>query len=192
MSPTTPVKILPQRRTLQLELFELAPDVLVAAKPVQITAPRMGIVTWVPVGDGLYKSVIETHPTIIDIKDWDKKTLGCSKFVIAVLCEAGYVEAERLSPRTLAINLESYFAHRAKVREDHFFWLDDENRRRYSAAVEVVNRMTNKGSKRGDRAKSASSHDTPLFAVNTHETAQTPRRGTAKSQNGPVNTDSNT
>ncbi len=133
----SPVVMLPAQRFHQMDLFEtVAPDVKCAVKPAAMPAPRHGMMTWQASEKhiGLFKPMIETHPAVADLKEWNPKIYGVSKDVIRTLVEAGFVEGEKLSPRTLCINLESWFRHRAVMRDDPFFWSDAENLKRYSDA----------------------------------------------------------
>lgn len=177
-----PVNVLPQRRIVQLELFEVAPDVAVAAKPAQIQAPRLGIMRWTPLEGGVYKPEIETHPAAVNIKDWKEHVYGVSKHVIAALVEAGFVDGERLAPRTLLIHLESYFAHRARMRENPFFWQDSDNRQRYSEARIKVDRQWQDRARNRRQSKNDAENEHPLFGAITQENGQKARRDTAKGQ----------
>ena len=140
------VTLLPERRTLQLELWEAAPDVMVGDKPGNVRPPRHGVVFWEPVGDGHnWRPRIETHPALVPLKQWDTKLYGCPRLVIQALVEGGFVEGERISPRCLNINLESWMQHRAMVRSNPWFWRDMDNLRRYTTALHAVNSQGKRG-----------------------------------------------
>lgn len=200
------VQIVPQAHVHQLELFELAPEVHVAAKPVRVSAPRVGMMRWQPLPDGSFKPLIETHPAVVDISRWAPAIYGCSRSVITTLVNAGFVEGERLSPRTLTINLESYFAWRTRMRGDPFFWSDQENRARYAAAMPkkhwrgdfpcTAHHRNGSNSpaagaddqplllptKNGRKRPPARSAPTPGSAISPLKTAQRPRRSAANAK----------
>ena len=178
----TPVNILPSGRLVQMDLFEtVAPDVKVGTKPPTVQTPRHGIVFFRPENNGLYRPMIETHPNIVHLKDWKETVYGISKHVIATLVEAGFVEGERVTPKSLLINLESWFAHRLRMREDPYFWTDHDNRRRYSNASSEVDRRRQtdhgKSVRKSQIQKEASGASTPVPAVMTPDT---PQRGIAR------------
>jgi hypothetical protein len=185
----TPVTILPQRQQLQLdlELVELAPMERAAiAKPAKVRAPRQAIVTLKPTGDGkTVQPMLETHSSIVNVKAWDEKVYGVSRFVIRALVLAGFVEGEMIAPRSLTINLESWFAHRERMRENPYFWTNEDNRRRYSEAAAQVNRQHPQDrSKKAREGENAPDEKDPASAPDTRPGPQTPRRGSAGAKEG--------
>jgi hypothetical protein len=176
--------MLPAQRLHQMELFEtVAPEVKCAVKPPTMAAPRHGMMVWQASAQhpGHFKPMVETHPAVVDLKNWNPKIYGCSKEVIRTLVECGMVEGERLSPRTLSIRLESWFAHRAKMRENPWFWSDAENLKKYSEAYRrMQQREGAKGRSHRRRKKRAGVHSEGGIApggvsgVETEENASDP------------------
>lgn len=184
--PIKRINIIPQRKVVQLEmdsLWEVAPGVKSGVKPSQLQAPRLGVVHWEPAGDGLFRPLLETHPAIVALTDWDERLYGCSQFIIKCLVEAGFVEGERLSPRGLTINLESFFQHRAKMRENPWFWSDSDNLRSYTRAADEEARKTRPKPQATETALETSGQ---LFgcgdAPETSQARSTPSRGAARPQ----------
>jgi hypothetical protein len=177
----TPVIVLPQRKTVQLELFEVAPDIKIAAKPTQITAPRVGIMRWTPNPDGSFRPEIETHPATVNIREWKEAIYGCSKLAILALVEAEFVDGERISPRTMNISLESYFNHRAKMRDNPWFWQDHDNRARYTKAMDKIKGENRHKPRNREGGPHASEKRRPTSAViplkKSRDTSPHPLRG---------------
>ena len=151
-----PVTILPNARLEQLDLFQIAPEVQVAARPRTLPVPRHGMMRWEPRGDGTYVPLIETHPAVVNLKRWKESLYGCDKEIIMNLVEAGFVEGERVAPRTVMINLESYFEFRSRMRANPWFWQDPDHRERYQKAC-----ATRHGRSRRDERASKTASDAP-------------------------------
>jgi hypothetical protein len=141
--PLTPVRLMPDRRTVQLDLFELVPGQKVSVPRVPLAKiPRVGIIKWTPSEDGIhFRPEIETHPIVVSLKRWDEQVYGCTRYQIACLVAAGFVDGERLSPRHLNVVLESFFIFRERVRENPWFWQDSENHARYITAMRRIEKQ---------------------------------------------------
>lgn len=153
---SVPVVIMPKGRMVQMDLFEAAPGVMASAKlPRGILPPRQAIIKLVPQEGGMLRPELETHPGVINLKHWTEEKFGVSRGVIAVLVDAGFVDGEKPAPRTTLVVLESWFAHRQRVRENPWFWRDEENSRRYTLASDLYQRREGRAGRTGKGAKTA-------------------------------------
>lgn len=150
---TVAVKILSTGQVVQLELFEAAPGVHTCFNPPKHLVPRMGIFKWRATGVNTWTVNVETTESVIPLKNWKESVFGVSKFVIQVLIEAGFVKGARLSPRSLSINLESWMDYSEQMKNDPYFWQDDENRKLYKLALARIQQNDRKSLRRRNRQK---------------------------------------
>lgn len=182
----TDLLLLPQRRLYQGELplaLEVAPEVKVAPHKPTMRLRRTGMHVWRQNDQGSFDPVVETHPAVMPLNKWTEKDMGVPRQIVAILIQAGFVSAEQVSPRRTLVHLESWFAHRERVRADPYFWTED-RKKAYSRARSVLRGYDNRPRK-GGRAQSAQSpQDAPEAppALQTPETAETPVRTPAKGQ----------
>lgn len=99
-------------------------------------APRVGIADWIAVGDGSYKPVVRIHAKMIRLTEDlpDKLGLGIGYQTMLRLMRAGFVEYEQPAPRTYLVNLQSYYDHVRRCKEDPEFW-GGERLKRYLQAI---------------------------------------------------------
>lgn len=117
------------------KVIKVAPDA--ATRKVvdapQALIPKIGIVDWLPAGDGTYNPVLRLHAQHIRVSI---AAVVCDvhHLILRRLIRAGFVEGYQPSPCCCMINLHSYFDHLNRVAEDPEFW-DEKRRARYSAAL---------------------------------------------------------
>ena len=111
----------------QRDFAVLAPDEWVAVCPPSMV-PKVGVVKFKRAEANLWQPVILALPTLVYCGAW-KTEFGCSWKSAVKLAYAGFVEYQRLLPRRIAINLESFFEHSRKVKADRHFWTPERRRR---------------------------------------------------------------
>lgn len=98
--------------------FDAGPEVL----------PSIVVADLVYVGGDTYKRVERKHARRLRLTmDLPVKLgLGCSYATLFRLIYGGFVVGERISPRSMSFDLQSYYAHRSRVRSDPGYW-DEED-----------------------------------------------------------------
>ncbi len=111
---------------------QVAPDEKYADLPAPIT-PRVGIVRWIPQGDGLYRPRIQVLDNWIRVTRAAEYGIHIPSDTLVRLGNGGFIEISQPSPGYTAINLESLLRH-IELCKDAEFWTP-ERRDRYRASA---------------------------------------------------------
>jgi hypothetical protein len=127
-----------QPRTVQLAnaggqpvTVEIAPGEAYADLPAE-QAPRVGIVRWVPAGDGLFR------PRVQLLENWIRTThapqfgIHIKPETLVRLGNSGFIKFSQTSPGHNAVCLESLLDHIEKCRDPEFW--TTERRKQYTTA----------------------------------------------------------
>lgn len=105
----------------------------VAEQPALPQPPKMGFYTWIAQGGGLFKPQLQLRERYVRLTPSTVKSLalGCEYRSLRRLVVAGFVEGCKVSPGCWMFNVESYFAHVERVKNDPEFWDKDNPDRNY-------------------------------------------------------------
>lgn len=108
--------------------------------------PRYGLFHMVPDGAGNFRPVLYTVSRRVKLTARLPKQLGLdlTSHSLRVLCEAGFVEYSRPTPRTIQIDLESLAKHLAAT-EDPEYWTEKRLAQFSQARTYVTQRGESKG-----------------------------------------------
>lgn len=126
MKPTVQNKPLTANKTAAPIQSEIAPGKFTFdADPVLL--PGIIVADLVPVGGDLYRRVERRHERRLRLtEDLPAKLgLGCSYQTLYRLIYGGFVKGERISPRTMTFDLESYYEHRKRCQDPEWWKQDD-------------------------------------------------------------------
>jgi hypothetical protein len=99
---------------------EVAPGETLADLPEK-AAPKVGIVKWIPQGDGTYR------PKIQVLENWIRTThaplygVHIKPETLVRLGNSGFIELTQTSPGHNAVNLESVLAHVERCKDPEFW-----------------------------------------------------------------------
>ncbi|MGC3991682.1 MAG: hypothetical protein QM796_18725 [Chthoniobacteraceae bacterium] len=125
--PNQPARILPGSFTIQI-----APGQRYAEIPRE-QVPSVGVLDWVPQGDGTYRPKARIHQLQVRLTE-AARLLRLDKGILQRLSRAGFIEHLQVTPGNVLIDLPSYFAHVERCK-DPDFWTA-KRRAQYSAAME--------------------------------------------------------
>jgi hypothetical protein len=114
---TQPVRIHPISATMQLapgeKFADVPPDIL----------PKVGIVRWIPSGDGSYRPKLQVLEIWVRVTHAHLYGITIPRDTLVRLGNAGFIELSQPSPGHTAVNLDSLLAH-IEACKDPEFWTE--------------------------------------------------------------------
>lgn len=125
--------------------LEIAPGQKVIVGLPDALRPKLGLVSWMPQGDGSYKPVVKTRDSWVKLVDSLPAELGLDvdAKTLRRLVVAGIVEGRQPSPHVTEINLHSLDEHLEACRDPEYWiavvkWPDGRKISRFAKYKEAM------------------------------------------------------
>lgn len=102
------------------ETVEVAPGEKYVDLPITL-APKVGIVRWVPVGDGSYKPRLQVMETWIRVTAAAQFGVHIKRDTLIRLGVAGFISISQPSPQNTSVSLESLLEHLERCKDPEFW-----------------------------------------------------------------------
>ena len=126
----------PSTTTIRVHPTATTTQVTAGAKFAEIpeeTVPKVGIVRWIPEGDGTYRPRVQILETWVRVSLAHQYGVSIPRDTLVRLGNAGFIELCQPSPCHTAVNLDSLLRH-IEACKDPEFW-NPERMTRYRAAL---------------------------------------------------------
>ncbi len=125
----------PLRKKVGAQMIRVAPGEYVPLCPAD-EVPKAGIALWEKTRSGTYQAVPVTD-RMLRLGAELASLLGFSGDYDTLyrLARAGFIETIKVAPRTILLNVDSYYRHLRRCAEDPWFWENSKRMERYLKGV---------------------------------------------------------